>query len=53
MNEASMLSKCTHPNIVKFYGYHTEEKFDEMEGDSYVWFYIVMEKMQKSLEDQI
>lgn len=30
VNEATMLSKCKHQNIVKFYGYSIEEKYDEM-----------------------
>ena len=42
-----------HSNIVRFYGFSYEEKYDDMEGDSYILFYIVMEKMQFSLDEYI
>lgn len=45
MNEATLLKKFQHKNIVKFYGFCYEEKFEEMEGDTYTYFYLVMEKM--------
>ena len=54
LNEVVLMAKSNnHPNLVKFYGFCEKTMFDPALKEEYVGFYIILEKMEFSLKDEI
>lgn len=54
LNEVVLMAKSNnHPNLVKFYGFCEKTMFDPALKEEYVGFYIVLERMEKSLKEEI
>ena len=54
LNEVVLMAKSNnHPNLVKFYGFCEKTIFDPALKEEYVGFYIILEKMETSLKDEI
>lgn len=53
LNEILLLSRCSHPNIVKFLGYSEKEFLDQDLNESFIGSYIFMELLDQNLKINI
>lgn len=53
LNEILILSKCSHQNIVKFYGLAEETHKDEVLNEDFQAIYLLMEPLEITLKEQI
>ena len=54
LNEVVLMAKSNnHPNLVRFYGFCEKTMFDPALKEEYVGFYIILEKMESSLKEEI
>lgn len=53
LNEILLLSRCSHPNIVKFLGYSEKELLDPDLNEPFIGSYIFMEMLDQNLKINI
>lgn len=54
LNEVVLMAKSNnHPNLVRFFGFCEKTMFDPALKEEYVGFYIILEKMDGSLKEEI
>ena len=51
LNEFVILSKCSHPNIVKFFGFAEETHKDEVLNEDFTAVYLIMESLDITLKE--
>lgn len=51
LNEFIILSKCNHPNIVKFHGFAEETYKDEVLNEDFLAIYLVMEPLESNIKE--